>query len=273
MIVDHKLDEITICVTTHGKINYSKACIYSLIHNTIHPFKLILCSDVNDGTKEWADQIPEIHYCEYSPTPYKGAAQARNANIKIANEIGNEFCVLSDNDNMVPKAWDRHIFDIMEEQPDIGLAMPMVLDMTWLSIPKLSDKISFIKQRKNDNNHFHTMKNIIDEAYQEYGGFDTYADKMIADNLDVPLQSFSNTWSFYAFRLSAMHAVGGYDEEFIGAAWEDIDLARRLNKTGYRTVICCQSLIHHWMNTTRSTEPDAVAKETQNKEYYRQKWT
>lgn len=273
MIVDHNLKEITICVTTHGKLNYSKACIYSLIHNTIHPFKLILCSDVNDGTKEWADQIPEIHHCEYSPTPYKGAAQARNANIKIANEIGNEFCVLSDNDNMVPKAWDKHIFDIMDKQPDIGLAMPMVLDMTWLSIPRLSDKISFIKQRKNDNNHFHTMKNIIDEAYQEYGGFDTYADKMIADNLDVPLQSFSNTWSFYTFRLSAMHAVGGYDEEFVGAAWEDIDLARRLNKAGYRSVICCQSLIHHWMNTTRSGEPNAVAKETQNKEYYREKWT
>ena len=273
MMVNHKLEEITICVTTHGKLNYTKACIYTLIHNTIHPFKLILCSDVDDGTKEWADHIPEIHHCIYSPTPYNGAAQARNANIKLANEIGNEFCVFSDNDNIVPKAWDLNIFNIMEEQPDIGLIMPMSLDMTWEAIPRLSDKIEFILQRKSDDNDYNTMINIVNEAYQEYGGFDKYADKMIADNHHTPLHSYLNTWSFYTFRLSAMNAVKGYEEKFIGAAWEDIDIARRLNNAGYRTVICFQSLIHHWMNTTRPREPNAVAKETKNKEYYRQKWS
>lgn len=269
------INEITIAVTTHGRLEYTKACIYSLIRNTNIPYKLILCSDVNDGTKEWASTIPEIYHCEYSIIPYSGAAQARNANIKIATEIGNEFCVLSDNDIIVPVGWDKYIFDILKKDDKIGFLMPLSLDMKWLNISGLSDKESvFLSLRLNliKSSDYSNLINVLNSVYKEYGGFDLYAQKIVEENIHSSLQDYMTAFVFYVSRLSVLNKVGGFDENYIGAGWEDIDFAKRINLAGYRTAICPQSLIHHWMMTTRQFEPNSVQKEARNGEYFRRKF-
>jgi len=274
------MSELTICVNSHNTKPYTQACIQAIIKNTKSPYKLYVADDSTDGTYEWLEKQGNIDKIFYSPAPYSGASQARNQFLKAC---ATKYAVAMDNDNLVPMGWETHIpewWDSVEHsypkglgQKDGGMIIPAVLDMYFFKpLEFLKSYVTICKQLKKDigTDTPEKLHQIVNKTYD--GDFDKFAARFRVKGRHMPAIPFQNTWSFYYFKPKVMKDVGGYDEHYYGAGWEDLDLARRMNMMGYGTFVLCWTLVHHFMGTTRHSQPMSRIHEVNNKERYQCKF-
>ena len=66
-------------------------------------------------------------------------------------------------------------------------------------------------------------------------------------------------------KTEAVHAVGGFDEQFRSCQWEDLDYFLRLKSLGFRGVVDCAATVYH-RNQFRTTHYE------KNKELFMGKW-
>ncbi|MBU0791704.1 MAG: glycosyltransferase family 2 protein [Gammaproteobacteria bacterium] len=281
------MTKISIIMACKDHQVYTQLAIARLIQNTYNDFELIIADDSVQPIDMFITELVEsgIDYTVlYPPTPRDGAAHARNDCLRNSHY---EYVIDVDNDVMVTPGWDRPLIEKLEAEPDIGLLIPMQNDLYFF------DKESQIYEGSRVLNfwdvcvrfkHFRTMmspdltkegvqglEHILNETYG--GSLDNFAKSYAERNKNREPVHLMNTWASWATRLSIMKDVGGYDENYKKAGYEDLDLARRLNMLNYRTIITFNSYIHHCMSTTRPFIPGAVQAETNNSEYYRRKFT
>lgn len=77
-----------------------------------------------------------------------------------------------------------------------------------------------------------------------------------------------------AVRKSILDELGGFDERYIPAYYEDTDLAFEVRRLGYRTVYEPRSLVIHHEGVSNGTETSSGTKRYQviNRDKFRQKW-
>jgi len=147
---------------------------------------------------------------------------------------------------------------IFFEQPEVGLL-------------ERCNKFKRLRAKYKEEEGPERLMEIINETFD--GSLDKFAEAYVNKVKGRELKDYMNTWVSYAVRLDVFKYVGGYDENYKKAGYEDWDLARRLNMLGFRTAVTYSSFVWHCVGTTRPHIGGAVEAETSNGIYYRKKFS
>ncbi|WP_343563127.1 glycosyltransferase [Sphingobacterium sp.] len=187
-------------------------------------------SPLNSIEKEIRDFHPRFEYIHQPSNPGFGAAH--NIGIKRAITMGSKYHFVVNPDVLLLDDTINAMVDFMETNPDVGMAMPQILnpDGTIQFLPKLlPDPLIFLKRI----------------LYRKFNIFLSSVEKYELRNVsphliyDTPVLS----GCFTLLRTSTLDEVGLYDDRFF-MYLEDWDLSRRMNRK-YRTVYFSKTSIIH----------------------------
>ena len=110
---------------------------------------------------------------------------------------------------------------------------------------------------------------IIDSAGDEYdpGGFACKRGhgRPLSDRYRQPAEVFGASASSAFYRADVLRAVGGFPEAF-GAYFEDVDLAWRLRRAGFRAVYEPRSVVWHRVGSSYRKRRALLERQSQNEE-------
>ncbi|WP_312047947.1 glycosyltransferase family 2 protein [Anaerotignum sp.] len=223
-------NELSIAVISYNRIEKTKVCIDNLIQNTDIPYDLIL---IDSGSQ------PEV--MEY----YKSVAHPNKTIIRITKNINanfsflvamqnlkSKYCAIVSNDVVVPKNAIKNLLTCIKSADNIG----------WVS--PVSSNISNLQQVNLSFNSPEEM-NQAAEAF----------------NISDPLkweERLSLMPAIFFYKKECIDIVGGFDYGFFHDFADD-DMARRLNRAGYKTILCKDTWVHH--NHIYSSTPEDVLKQ------------
>jgi|TARA_Y100000034_G_scaffold11832_2_gene12370 GT2 family glycosyltransferase len=262
---------ISIGTPSHNKRPWTELFMRYLFANTETEFDLVVSDDSTDGTYEWLQEEYGDSITIVRPKgEYSGASAARNAYIKA---FKNDIAICIDNDCIVPKGWELPIVEAVRDNKTFSMALSASPDMYFFSqLAHLRDTCDRFKAayKFKDIESSADLEKVLIETYPQSLNVFYGEHKMIVNG--VPPWHFSNTWICYAVRTETMRKIGGYDERYTRAGWEDLDLARRFGLIGLTSMVIPMSYVHHFMGTTRQNEVGIKPHEVNNKEWYKSKY-
>ncbi|MDD2595649.1 MAG: glycosyltransferase family 2 protein [Bacteroidales bacterium] len=220
------MDVAVVILNWNGK-KFLEEYLPVLVKNTESSNYFIVIADnaSTDGSQEWLEaHFPQIELLQFDKN--YGFTGGYN---RAFNEIDADYYVLLNSDIEVTPLWLDHLFNFMEEAPNVGICQPKILSM--------HDKHSF-------------------EYAGAAGGFiDRYGypfcrgrilSKIEKDEgqYDEPMETFWATGACLMIRSSLYHHLGGLDENFF-AHMEEIDLCWRAKLLGYEVWCVPSSVIYH----------------------------
>jgi GT2 family glycosyltransferase len=110
---------------------------------------------------------------------------------------------------------------------------------------------------------------VIDSAGDEYdrGGFARKRGhgEPLTDRLRVPTEVFGASASTAFYRADVLRAVGAFPEDF-EAYFEDVDLAWRIRRAGFRTMFEPGSVVWHRVGSSYRTRRPLIERQSRNEE-------
>lgn len=222
-------NELSIAVISYNRLEKTKVCIENLMKNTDIPYQLIL---IDSGSQ------PEI--MEY----YKSVNHPNKTMLRITKNINanysflvamqnlkSKYCAIVSNDVIVPKNAIKNLLTCIKSSDNIG----------WVS--PVSSNISNLQQVELSFNSLEEMNHVA-EAY----------------NISDPLkweERLALMPAIFFYKKECIDIVGGFDYGFFHDFADD-DMARRLNRAGYKTILCKDTWVHH--NHIYNTTPEDALK-------------
>ncbi|HDR6305994.1 TPA: glycosyltransferase [Bacillus cereus] len=211
----------SIIVLTHNKLEYTKLCVESINQFTRKGTYELIIVDNNstDGTVEWLreqDDIKVIYNQENMGFP-KGC----NQGIFLAE--GDNILLLN-NDTIVTHNWLENLINVLYSSDEIGAVGPITnscsyyqaIDVTYKSIEEMHE----FSRNKN------MINNDLWEERLKLIGFCMLIKKEVIDK------------------------IGLLDERFSPGNFEDDDYSFRIRREGYKLILCKDTFIHHFGNTS-----------------------
>lgn len=237
--------DITHCVSVHNTLNYLKLAVKSVrkySHYQWAPF-IVYAENCTDGTNEWLKEVQEEYgldvYIEENNKTIRGIGGGMNY---CAERVKTEFINFIHADFFVSKNWDFHLKNIFDKYPNE-------------KIVACSQRIqpSVFDEDDRPGTHFVPL----DEFGEYHDNFDEdyfirYAEEFSALNeLEIP----KGEGVSYMIRKSDWDEVGGNDDRYSPAYFEDYDLFMRMRQQGFRFVLTTKSVVYHFGSRT-SRFPD-----------------
>jgi GT2 family glycosyltransferase len=243
------LPKISVVVLTYNNLNYTVACLNSLLGFCDYPNKEIIVVD-NASTDETPsyllalrEQHPEITIVLNDNNT--GFAAGNNIGLKSAT---GDYLVLLNNDTLVTPGWLLTMLRHLQMDSSIGLIGPVT------------------------NNIGNEAK--IDIRYSSYKDMLSQSLAYTAAHMGktIPLR----TAAFFCVMMprKVFEQVGPLDENFGRGFFEDDDYCRRIEELGLR-IICAEDVfVHHQLSASfnRLGTAEKQALFEQNKSYYESKW-
>lgn len=232
--------KVSIILTTHNGWKYTYECLKSLLAcKTNIAYELIVGDNVSqDETRNMEAYIENVKVI-HNPTDI---GYLRNCN-ETAKQARGEYLILLSNDvRIVTDYWLDFLVEDFEHDATVGNIGGACYgwDIGGLSYGCFMTEVGEL--RGND-------------TYQE-GVFD----------IDY------NCAACMAVRRSLWEEIGGYDERYIPAWFEDLDLYCEVKKRGYRVVLDARFRFVHYENVTYGVVPGADRVYLRNKEKFIKKW-
>ena len=235
-------NELSIAVISYNRLEKTKVCIENLIQNTDIPYDLIL---IDSGSQ------PEVmEYYKSINHPNKTIIRITkniNANFSFLVAMQNlksKYCAIVSNDVVVPKNAIKNLLTCIQSADNIG----------WVS--PVSSNISNLQQVDLKFGSLEEM-NQIAEAY----------------NISNPLkweERLSLMPAIFFYKKECIDIVGGFDYGFFHDFADD-DMARRINRAGYKTILCKDAWVHH--DHIYNTTPDEIMKQRNSLEQGRKNFS
>jgi len=214
--------KVSLIVTSHNQIKYSKLMYASLKKYTHYPYELIWIDCVStDGTREWLDS--EIHKETVKVfVPKIGIGEAMNIGFsKCSTE--SKYIGDLDNDLILTEGWLKKLIKHMEMYEKIAaLSTLRAIDLEERFVPKNINRLE-----------------------EEIQAFSKKIGKRSGvQNLGV------TTGSHTIFRRIAIEQMGLWDSRF----WmgEDSDIAVRLVRAGWKCRYAADTWVYHFKSATVS---------------------
>lgn len=212
---------ISVIIPTYNRKNIIKKCLDALFRQTCanFNFEIIVIDDGStDGTENAVKEIilnaPVT--LRYLKQENKGPAAARNVGIKNAHS---EIVLFIGDDIIVTETFiEEHITWQTRKYPEENIAV--LGHITWYPDLKITPFMEYIGK----------------EGVQ-------FGFKLIKDIENVPYNFFYT--SNISLKRGYLLNNGFFDEEFLHAAWEDIELAYRLTKNGLTIVYNKKAIVYH----------------------------
>ena len=240
---------VSIIVPQYNQANYTMACIQSIVDNTSTiPYEIILMDDKSPdedarNLKYFIENITFISNDEnlgFLLNCNKGARFAKGKYILFLN-----------NDTNVQPNWLTSLVDLIETDEKIGM---------------VGSRLVYPDGRQ-----------------QEAGGIVwNDASGWNFGRLDDPMKPEYNyvkevdyiSGAAIMIRTSLWKEIGGFDERFVPAYYEDSDLAFEVRKHGYKVMYQPESIVVHFEGISHGTDLGSGIKSYQvtNKEKFIKKW-
>lgn len=212
--------KVSLIVTSHNQLHYSKIMYESLRRYTHYPYELIWVDSAStDGTREWLKKLDNI-------TPVlvgkMGVGEAMlNGFAKCDPE--SEYIGDFDNDLILTDGWLARLIIHMKENPEFG-AIATKSSAAYRGI------IRFTPDKKRFN-----------ESIQAFA-------RKIADQSTGLMRVDWVNGSHTLYRRKAIEQVGLWDPRL----WrgEDKDISIRLNRKGWRTAYANNTWVYHFLGRT-----------------------
>ncbi|ESQ73898.1 glycosyltransferase [Asticcacaulis sp. AC402] len=220
--------EVSIVIPVYGQLGYTLNCLDALLpHVSRHRFEIIVADDASpDDTKRWLQKLTGIHALSY--TNNEGFVATCN---KAAETALGRYLVLLNNDTRVCEGWLDRLIATFGDFPTAGLAGSKFLypdgslqeagGIVW------RDGSAWNYGRDDDPNrprYCHARD----------------ADYVSAAAICLP--------------VTVWQEMGGFDDLYRPAYYEDTDLAFRLRARGYRTIYQPLSRVIHYEGKTSGTD-------------------
>ena len=222
----------SIVILSYNTLTYLKDCIASIRDYTKKSsYEIIVVdNDSHDGSVEWLQQQADVLLLCNEEN--KGFARGCNQGAALAQ---GEYILFLNSDTIVTPRWLENLETAIASNPCVGAVGPMAdfcpanqrLDVSFSSYEELKDFAVHFNQSDMGKWETHTVLT----------GFCMMIKKVV--------------WS----------QVGGFDERFSPAYFEDDDLSLRILLAGYELLVCKDTFIHH-------AEKVSLQKETRSKLLY-----
>lgn len=218
----------TIVVPIYGQLAYTLNCLDSLLkHKSKYNFEIIIGDDRSPD--ESGTYLPQINSINYILHPKNGGF-VLNCNESAKNARG-EYVIMLNNDTRVVEGWLDSLIDSFKIYPRAGLVGSKMLypDGT------LQEAGGIVWR---DGSAWNYGRN--DDPNRPRYCFARRVDYISGCSIAIPTKLWKN--------------IGGFDELYIPAYCEDVDLAFKIRDRGFETWFQPQSRIIHYEGKTSGTD-------------------
>jgi GT2 family glycosyltransferase/glycosyltransferase involved in cell wall biosynthesis len=240
---------VSVIVLCHNNLSFTKACLHSLLALSDYSELEIICVDnaSTDGTLDHLRQVTQQHASIRYIRNESNLGFAAGNNVGIRGARG-EFVILLNNDTYVTRGWARDLIRPMQRHADIGMTGPLT------NMVGNEQKITI------------AYSNMIEMA-QSSAAFTASRRRLLYPTGNL-------AFFCVAIRRGVLDAVGELDENYGTGYFEDDDYCCRVQKAGYRLVICDGVFVHHHHSASFDQMGDAQkgALMRRNRRIYEKRW-
>jgi len=241
--------DVSIIVPVYNQVRFTLACLHSVLScNTKYTYELIVADDCSsDATLAFfAQGLPNIHHVRTA----NNVGFLRNCNEAALHAKGRILTFLN-NDTYVLPGWLDHLVESLDANPDIGM---------------IGSKLIFSDGRLQESGGFV----FADGSGWNYGRFDDPRKPEYCYLRDSDYVSGASI----AISTELWKTLGGFDERYEMAYYEDTDLAFQVRRAGKRVAVQPLSQLIHFEGVSSGTDLTAGVKRYQvvNGETFRQRW-
>ena len=235
---------VSIIVPVYNQWDYTYLCLKSISENTEGISYEVIIADDNssDETVNIEKYVKNVKIIRNK----NNLGFLRNCNNAAKQALG-KYILFLNNDTEVQKDWLKNLLQLMESDDKIGIAGPKFIYPDGILL-----EAGCIMWKDG-------------ESWQ-YGMF---------DNPNRPEYNYSRKTDFISgaciiIKKELFYEIGGFDERYAPAYYEDADLAFEARKRGYKVVYLPSSVVIHYENITYKKYKPANGQV--NKEKFIQKW-
>ena len=229
------MSKITHCISSFNNLNYLKLAVKSVRENSYYKDSplIIHAENCQDGTDEWLKENHKKwnfeYYVEKNETP-RGIGGGMNF---CADKVKTEFINFLHADFYVGKNWDIELLNIFDKYPDQRMMV-------------FSHRVQ--PNIFNENSRSGTIIVPMDEFGEYHHNFDeTYFLTWARDFTSLNDFEITKTEGVSGMiRKKDWDYIGGNDDRFAPAYWEDADLFIRMMNENYKFTITSKSLFYHF---------------------------
>ncbi len=250
---------VTIIIVNYNKRPYSQLCLESILQGDPLPAQIV-CIDngSTDGTQEYlADEFPSltqqagVEYQFIANEGNAGAITARNQGLEVATQPYIAFC---DNDLVMrSRDWLATLLGVLEEDEMNGIVgAKLVFPFEPYNIECAGVRIS-------------------PTGRVQYRG---RGESIDAPEFNERCEVQCLISACWVMRKAITDAIGGMDEIFNPAQFEDFDLCYRARENGWRVLYEPRAEMYHFENTTTDGSVDVKFKYVTMKNWqaFKERW-
>lgn len=214
--------ELSIIIPSYNRNHLLNECVSSIVQSQFSNIEVIIVNDYNKNDIELA-QSNKIPYIKVFNNPKQGVASARNLGAKEAHS---DKLLFVDDDMILNRSAIKKAIDFLETYPNA------TCNANWIYEEKLTNEISKTSfGRYLIKNNFTTLKGWVGNETEW------------RENSMILVGGITS--QFLAITKSNFEKIGGYNEEFPFAGFEDYDLNKQLVKANILSYIDTTVLIYH----------------------------
>ncbi len=240
---------VSIVIPVYNQWEYTEKCIRSILHGAPGmSYEIILADDHStDETINALKHFPELKIVK---TP-ENAGFLKNCN-NAALQARGDYLVFLNNDTLVHEKWLQGLLDVFDHDSMVGMAGSKLVYPDG----KLQEAGGIIWK---------------DASGWNFGRL---------DNPDKPEYNYDREVDYVSgasimIRASLWREIGGFDERYVPAYYEDTDLAFAVRASGYKVVYTPFSVVTHFEGQSHGTDETTGIKQYQgvNNRKFAEKWS
>jgi GT2 family glycosyltransferase len=243
------MSKITNCISSFNNLNYLKLAIESVRKNSYYKDSplIIHAENCQDGTDEWLKENSKKwnfdYYIEKNEIP-RGIGGGMNF---CASKVKTEFINFLHADFYVAKNWDLELLKLFDKYPN-----QRMITFSYRVQPNIF----------NEDSRSGTIVVPMDEFGEYHHNFDKnyfldWASQFSEIN-DLEIRKSEGVSGL--IRKKDWDYIGGNDDRFAPAYWEDADLFIRMINESYKFVLTSKSMVYHFASRASRFPDDDLKK-------------
>ena len=239
---------VSIIIPVYNQFEYTYSCLRSILKNSGDiEYEVIIADDCStDFTKDITKVVEGVN-AKKAPTNLKFLLNCNNA----AKSARGQYILFLNNDTQVQKDWLKHLVDLIESDSNIGMVGSKLVYPDGL----LQEAGGIVWKDGSAWNYGNRQDgNASEYNYVKEVDYISGAAIMI--------------------RHSLWDELGGFDESFIPAYYEDTDLAFQVRRAGYKVLYQPKSVVVHFEGVSNGTDINTGLKvyQVENSKKFYNKW-
>lgn len=240
--------QVSIIIPVYNQIHYTYACLKSILNNSKEiTYEVIIANDCStDVTNEIEQFVENINVI----TPEENLRFLRNCN-NAAKHAKGKYILFLNNDTQVQENWLKALVDLIEKDKSIGM---------------VGSKLVYPDGRLQE------AGGVIwnDASGWNYGRLSNPQDSEFSYVKECDYIS----GAAIMIKHSIWNEIGGFDEIFAPAYYEDADLAFEVRKHGYKVMLQPLSVVVHFEGISNGTDLSSGQKayQVKNCKIFKEKW-